>query len=284
MGIPGAGKSRVAGTTSSAATCASTATSAAARCATLADALDARARGGRAAGRPRQHLPHARRAEPRRSRRPPATARAARCVWLDTPLAQAQVNLVERLLDRLGSLPAPDELRDARAPRAGPARADLADAHRCASSSRRRPTRASRRRARAVRARAAARRSGPGVFVAAAALPARLAGRSRGRPDAPHLVFDWRPDGDRTRSRPTPPRLAAWSPGPVEAALCPHPGGPADVLVPAAAARAAARVRASARRRPVASTLIGTGAAHRTLATALGARTSTAVTPIGSRR
>src|SRR5439155_21857583 len=33
-----------------------------------------------------------------------------RCVWLDTPLAQAQVNLIGRLLDRLGSLPSPDEL------------------------------------------------------------------------------------------------------------------------------------------------------------------------------
>src|SRR4051812_19779074 len=37
---------------------------------------------------------------------------AARCIWLDTPLAQAQVNLVERLLDRVGSLPEPDVLRD----------------------------------------------------------------------------------------------------------------------------------------------------------------------------
>ena len=34
-----------------------------------------------------------------------------RCVWLDTPLAQAQVNLVERLLERFGSLPSPEELR-----------------------------------------------------------------------------------------------------------------------------------------------------------------------------
>jgi len=33
-----------------------------------------------------------------------------RCVWLDTPLAQAQVNLVERMLDRFGSLPTPEEL------------------------------------------------------------------------------------------------------------------------------------------------------------------------------
>ena len=36
---------------------------------------------------------------------------AARCVWLDTPLAQAQVNLVERILDRVGALPTPEELR-----------------------------------------------------------------------------------------------------------------------------------------------------------------------------
>src|SRR5262249_26326468 len=35
----------------------------------------------------------------------------ARCVWLDTPLAQAQVNLVERLLERFDRLPAPSELR-----------------------------------------------------------------------------------------------------------------------------------------------------------------------------
>ncbi len=36
---------------------------------------------------------------------------ALRCVWLDTPLAQAQVNLVERLLDRFGELPPPEELK-----------------------------------------------------------------------------------------------------------------------------------------------------------------------------
>ena len=33
---------------------------------------------------------------------------------LDTPLAQAQVNLVERLLDRFGSLPTPEQLRAVR--------------------------------------------------------------------------------------------------------------------------------------------------------------------------
>ena len=38
---------------------------------------------------------------------------AVRCVWLDTPLAQAQVNLVERLLERFGSLPTPEQIRAA---------------------------------------------------------------------------------------------------------------------------------------------------------------------------
>src|SRR5439155_26289604 len=36
-----------------------------------------------------------------------------RCVWLDTPLSQAQVNLVERLLDRFGQLPTPEQIREA---------------------------------------------------------------------------------------------------------------------------------------------------------------------------
>ena len=60
------------------------------------------ARVGRPRGRPRQHVPHAR----ARSYVVEAAARhgvAARCVWIDTPLAQAQVNLVERLLDRFGA-------------------------------------------------------------------------------------------------------------------------------------------------------------------------------------
>src|SRR5581483_5423486 len=35
---------------------------------------------------------------------------STRCVWLQTPLAQAQVNLIERLLSRFGALPTPEEL------------------------------------------------------------------------------------------------------------------------------------------------------------------------------
>ena len=36
---------------------------------------------------------------------------AARCVWLDTPLAEAQINAVRRLRQKYGALPMPDELK-----------------------------------------------------------------------------------------------------------------------------------------------------------------------------
>lgn len=35
-----------------------------------------------------------------------------RCIWLDTPLEAAQVNTVQRLLERYGKLPSPEELRE----------------------------------------------------------------------------------------------------------------------------------------------------------------------------
>ena len=65
-------------------------------------------------GRPRQHVPD----PAARSHVIEAAAHGlpARCVWLDTPLAQAQVNLVERLLDRFGSLPSPTSSGRWRAP------------------------------------------------------------------------------------------------------------------------------------------------------------------------
>ena len=58
------------------------------------------------AGRPRQHVSDARRAQ-LRGRDGGRHGFAVRCVWLDTPLAQAQVNLVERMLERFGTLPDP---------------------------------------------------------------------------------------------------------------------------------------------------------------------------------
>lgn len=197
----------------------------------------------------------------------------ARCVWLDTPLAQAQVNMVERLLDRFGSLPAQEQLR---------------------ALSRREPgllMPTSQMRAlreleppstdegwvdveQARFARTPSPGGAPGVFVAAGALgqPAWTQVLQEREPVAPHLVFDWNPDGSRDTLDSAVARLAAEVAGPVEAALCPHAGGPPACWcrpplpgLPLAFARAHEVD-------PARSTLIGTGTAHRTLAKTLGAR------------
>ncbi len=95
---------------------------------------------------------------------------AARCIWLDTPLAQAQVNLVERLLERFGHLPTPEELRALGRRRAGPARSHVADASapRARAAGRGRGLR--QRRADRVRTGFNRRAGARGVFVAAAAV------------------------------------------------------------------------------------------------------------------
>jgi hypothetical protein len=194
-----------------------------------------------------------------------------RCVWLDTPLAQAQVNLVERVLDRAGSLPGPDELR---------VLARRGDGVLTPTSQMR-----ARREleppsddegwtvlervpfARAPRSPAGV----AGVFAAAAALD--VPGWQDGLdPGAPHLVFDWRPGGDPGALAPAVAELAAEVSGPVDGALCPHPGGPPSCWcrpplpgLPMAFARAHGVEAAR-------SVLVGVSAAHRTLATTLGAR------------
>jgi aryl-alcohol dehydrogenase-like predicted oxidoreductase len=197
-----------------------------------------------------------------------------RCIWLDTPLAQAQVNLVERLLERFGYLPTPEELRgltrrepglllptsQMRALRelespstdeglAGVERLPFA---RTLSSGRARV----------------------GVFVAAAAL--RAPGWERalelGDRSAPHLVFDWSPDGTLDALAAPVALVSAEVSGQVESALCPHLGGPPSCWcrpplpgLPLVFARTHS-VDLSR------SILIGAGPAHRTLATTLGAR------------
>lgn len=192
---------------------------------------------------------------------------AARCVWLDTPLAQAQVNLVERLLDRFGSLPTPEELRAVREPGA------LAPTQQMRALRELEPPSTDEGFAAVDRQpfiRAPESESGrAGVFVAAAALD-RLASE----PAAPHLVFDWRPDGTPDELAPLVEQLRAkLDPDtPVEAAVCPHGGGPPRCWcrpplpgLPLAFARAHGVD-------PARSLVIGVSPAHRTLASALGAR------------
>jgi aryl-alcohol dehydrogenase-like predicted oxidoreductase len=198
---------------------------------------------------------------------------ASRCVWLDTPLAAAQVNLVERLLDLYGVLPQPDELRRlarrdqgvmaptsqmrmlrqleppspdegfgavdavpfARAPRAGPGRA--------------------------------------GVFISAAALESDWdRALAIGEPDDPRLVFDWSADGRADGLDELVVRVGSEVAGPVEAELCPHGGGPPTCWcrppLPGLPLAFARRYDIE----PARSILVGAGPAQRALAAALGSR------------
>jgi predicted kinase len=197
---------------------------------------------------------------------------AARCIWLDTPLAQAQVNLVERLLERFGRLPTPDELRersrrepDVLAPTSQmralrelepPSEDEGFASIERVPFSRERPT-----------------HSRAGVFVAAAATrqPGWEHALEQGAADEPHLVFDWIPDGGPGALADTVAHVSTAVSGPVEAGMCPHAGGPPTCWcrppLPGLPLAFARRHGID----PARSVVIGTGPAHRTLATTLGA-------------
>jgi hypothetical protein len=187
-----------------------------------------------------------------------------RCVWLDTTLAQAQVNLVERLLDRFDGLPSPEELKAASRKEAGMLT----------------PT----QQMRAMReleppgddegfasvqhvpfSREPREGGKPGVFVAASAVE-RLPLDTIDE-DPPHLVFDWRPDGLTADLDMLAARLPA---GIVETAACTHGGGPPICWcrppLPGLPLAFARRHGVD----PARSLLVGTSTAHRTLATGLG--------------
>jgi aryl-alcohol dehydrogenase-like predicted oxidoreductase/predicted kinase len=197
-----------------------------------------------------------------------------RCIWLDTPLAQAQVNLVERVVERLGHLPDPDEIR-ALARRADGVLAPTSQMRALrelespaadegwASLERVPFERSSRPRA-----------GKAGVLIAAAALaqPGWREALRHATPDAPHLLFDWEPGGTPEALVPALETLSSEVSGRVESALCPHPAGPPSCWcrpplpgLPLAFARAHG-LDASR------SILIGARPAHRQLADALGAR------------
>ena len=197
-----------------------------------------------------------------------------RCIWIDTPLAQAQVNLVERLLDRFGRLPTPDELR-ARGRREPGL---LAPTSQMRALRELEPPADDEGFAAVERVAFARTPSSPStrgaVFVAASAMrePGWRDAVAQADPTAPHLVFDWRPDGSAGRPRggrrgavgrrrPLPSRPSA------PTAAAPRSAGAARRF-PGCSSRSPAAHDVD----PARSTLVGTSAAHRTLATTLGAR------------
>jgi aryl-alcohol dehydrogenase-like predicted oxidoreductase len=193
----------------------------------------------------------------------------ARCDWLDTPLAQAQVNLVERLVDRFGSLPSPEDLRGAR----GEAGLMLPTAQMRALRELEPPSLDEGFVAVEHIAFERVPSGGvPGVFVAAASL-ADSGWREvirESAPASPHLVFDWAPEGGTLDEGVALLRTEAT--GVVESAVCPHPGGPPSCWcrppLPGLPLAFARRHGIDVSR----SVLVGVSAAHRTLATTLGAR------------
>jgi aryl-alcohol dehydrogenase-like predicted oxidoreductase/predicted kinase len=197
---------------------------------------------------------------------------AARCIWIDTPLAQAQVNLVERLLARSGSLPTPEELKELARREPGvlaPASQMRALRELEAPSSDEGFVRVEQ----VPFVRAQSERTRAAVFVAASALeqPTWKGAIEGADPTAPHLVFDWSPGGRLDRLDSLAAALAREVTGPVETAVCAHPAGPPTCWcrpplpgLPLAFARAHDVD-------PARSLLIGTSPAHRTLATTLGA-------------
>lgn len=191
---------------------------------------------------------------------------SVRCVWLDTPLADAQVNLVQRLLGRFGSLPSPEELRAVR----GEAGLMLPTSQMRTLRELEPPSLdegfAAVEQIAFERVPSAGR---SGVFVAAATLDEPDWPRviREADPGAPHLVFDWAPGG----SARDPAVLALEVSGPVESAVCPHPGGPPSCWcrppLPGLPLAFARRHGVEASR----SIVVGVSPAHRTLASALGA-------------
>jgi aryl-alcohol dehydrogenase-like predicted oxidoreductase len=195
-----------------------------------------------------------------------------RCVWLDTPLAHAQVNLVERLLERFGALPTPEQIRTA-------ARGEpwlMLPTSQMRALRELEPPSADEGFATVETvsyARVALAGGRPGVFIGAAATSRSgiLRALADAEPSAPHLLFDWIPDGDAGALRAARTRVEAAVSGPVDVAVCQHPGGPPSCWcrpplpgLPLAFAHAHSVD-------PSRSILIGCSPAHRTLASTLGA-------------
>lgn len=271
MGIPGAGKTRIAGEYVSGGYRRLNRDEQGGRLRELADVLDDEL----ASGRRRVVLDNTYINRAARSHVIDVANRhgvAVRCIWLDTPLAQAQVNLVQRLLELFGSLPSAQELQTLARREPGVMR----------PTSQMRLVRdleppsldegfAAVERVAFVRTPSLGDTAG--VVVAAAAI--KRTGWKRaldpGQRDLPHLVFDWVPGGAADVMDAAVAQLAAAVDGPVQSALCTHDAGPPQCWcrpplpgLPLAFARTHAIDLTRSR-------VIGVGPAHRTLATTLGA-------------
>ena len=198
----------------------------------------------------------------------------ARCVWLDTPLVDAQVNMVERLLRRFGSLPSPEELRvvTRREPGLHTPTSQMRTLRELEV-----PTidEGFSEIERIAFARAPHTDGGEvGLFVAAEVLtrPGWQQAISASGPATRHLVFDWCPEDCAESMRAAAAELSRAVAGPVDSSVCGHGGGPPICWcrpplpgLPMAYAHAHGIDLSR-------SVFVGTTPAHRRLAATVGAR------------
>ena len=198
---------------------------------------------------------------------------AIRCVWLEISLADAQRNVVERLVNVRDTLPSPDEvrqfdgrdgllsptaqmraLRELEPPVAGEGFTAI-------------------ERVRFVRETVQPGGS-PGVFIAAsAAVHPGFAGAIRAeRTDTPRLVFDWQPDGDSTLLERAAEMVRALSPATVDASLCAHPAGHPVCWCRPHLLGLVLHFARSHSVDPSSAVMVGTSSTHRSMAGILGCR------------
>ena len=239
----------------------------------LVDALEAELRGGAS----RVVLDNTWLSRATRSRVLDVAARhgaAVRCVWLDTPLAQAQVNVAQRLIEVVGHLPSPEELRVAARTTAGVmAPMSQMRAQRSLEPPSMEEGFAGVERVPFVRAASRGRRT-TAVVLEAAVLerPDWQAVVSDIDPAAPHLVMDWQPDADAAVVAPYCARLAEVVEGPISGAVCPHRAGPPVCWCRPPLPGMAVEFAQAYGVELAACTVVGAGSAYRTLANAVGAR------------
>ncbi len=170
-----------------------------------------------------------------------------RCIWLDTPLAQAQVNLVERMLERFGRLLMPEELEELARSEPGV----MAPTSQMRAARELEPPGDDEGFSQVERVAFERAPAGGGAAVlVAAAVASSLPGDLDG--SVPYLVFDWRPGGTTADLDALVAALAGHRHRPGRGSPLPSPGRAAHMLVQAAAPGSRPRVCNASPSRPCA--------------------------------
>ena len=198
---------------------------------------------------------------------------AIRCVWLEISLADAQRNVVERVVELRDTLPSPEEVRQFNG------RDGMISPTAQMRALRELEPPAEGEGFTAIERVQFVRETAPqggiaGVFIAAsAAVQAGLAGALDAVAlNAPRLVFDWQPDGDSALLDGAAAMVSGLSAATVDAALCAHPAGPPVCWCRPHLLGLVLRFARDRGIDPSSALLIGTSSTHRSMAGTLGCR------------